>query len=117
MKVARSKKQPTVAVDPFGDRIKNEIISAPKYVEKDTNYVPAPSQLPDNRQKNIDNNLLEVFNFYCRKFAAVRGDFNQKNTNLIVLGLQGFNRFSKDFKVPLTSAELTTVWKKSSNNH
>lgn len=58
-----------------------------------------------------------MFNFYCRKFAQVRGDFNQKNHNLVVLGLQGFTRFSKDFKVPLTTGELTTVWKKGSNNH
>ena len=60
---------------------------------------------------------MEVFNFYCRKFAAVSGDFNAKSQNLVVLGLQGYTRFAKDFKVPLGSSELTTVWKKSSSGH
>ena len=80
--IQKSKKLPTVPVDPFGDRAKtvNDLAPVPKkYVEKDANYVIAPSQLPEERQKVIDNNLLEVFNFYCRKFAAVRGDFTQKN--------------------------------------
>jgi len=78
-----------VPVDPFGERAprQSEEPSQPKYTEKDPNYVVPPSELPDDRQKIIENNLLEVFNFYCRKFAAVRGDFTQKNQNLIVLGL------------------------------
>ena len=118
-KVIKSKKQPTVPINPFSERPNPKQKGEQKrYVEKDTNYVPPPDHLPEARQKTIDNNLLEVFNFYCRKFAAVRGDFTQKNQNLVVLGLQGFTRFAKDFRVPqLTTTELTTVWKKSSNNH
>ena len=76
-----------------------------------------PSEVSPDAQKAIDKNLREIFNFYCRKFANVRGDFSDKGQRLTVLGLQGFTRFSKDFKVPLTTNETTTVWKKSSINH
>ena len=58
-----------------------------------------------------------MFNFYCRKYVAQRGDFEKLNANLVVLGLHGYNRFCKDFKVPVSSADVTTVWKKSSKDH
>ena len=45
------------------------------YVELDPNYVPPPSSVSAEAQKTIDKNVFEVFNFYCRKFAAVKGDF------------------------------------------
>ena len=47
----------------------------PAYVEKDPNYVPPPSTVSPMDVKTIDTNLHEVFNFYSRKFASVRGDF------------------------------------------
>ena len=89
----------------------------PSYVEKDPSYKPPPSEVSADSQKAIDKNLREVFNFYCRKYANVRGDFNDKTNLLTVLGLQGYTRFTKDFKVPLPTHEVTTVWKKSSINH
>ena len=49
------------------------------YVELDPDYVAPPSELSPEDQKTVDKNILEVFNFYCRKFAAVRGDFSQLN--------------------------------------
>ena len=54
---------------------------------------------------------------YCRKFALHKGDFSQINQNLTVLSLNGYNKFCKDFKVPLPNNEMITVWKKSSINH
>jgi len=47
----------------------------------------------------------------------VRGDFNQLHQNLLVLALPGYSRFCKDFKVALSTVDVTTVWKKSSLNH
>ena len=87
------------------------------YVEDDPNYVPPPSELPAEVQSVIDANMIEVFNIYCRKFASLRGDFSQLNQNLYVLGLQGYTKFCKDFKVPLANNDITLVWKKSSSNH
>ena len=87
------------------------------YVEEDPYYVPPPSSVTPEEQKIIDKNLLEVFNLYCRKYANQKGDFNQISENLVVLGLQGYTKFCKDFKIPATNNELTTVWKKSSTNH
>lgn len=89
----------------------------PSYIEDDPNYVAPPSEISVEAQKIIDSNLVEVFNIYCRKYASLKGDFNQLNQNLFVLGLQGYTKFCKDFKVPLANNELTLVWKKSSNNH
>ena len=40
-----------------------------KYLETDPNYVPPPNWLDPELQSQIDANLLEVFNLYCRKFA------------------------------------------------
>ena len=66
----------------------------------------------------IDKNLLEVFNYYCRKFVDQRGgDFSKLDKNLYQLGLNGFNRFCKDFRVPLDNQGITLAWKKASNNH
>ena len=50
----------------------------PRYVEKDPRYVAPASEVTADSQKTIDQNLREVFNFYCRKFADVRGDFSNK---------------------------------------
>ena len=61
--------------------------------------------------------MIEVFNIYCRKFASLKGDFSELQQNLVVLGLQGYTKFCKDFKVPLVTNDITLVWKKSSNNH
>ena len=88
-----------------------------EYVEEDASYVPPPTSLLQQAQKLVDKNLLEVFTFYSRKYASVRGDFESKNHNLAVLALPGYTKFCKDFKVPLTTGEITTVWKKSSVNH
>lgn len=52
------------------------IVKPTGYVEDDPNYVPPPSSLSPEAQKAVDKNLLEVHNFYSRKFASVRGDFN-----------------------------------------
>ena len=87
------------------------------YIEKDPNYVPPPSTISPEIQKIIDNNLLEVFNFYCRKYASTRGDFQQLHQNLMLLAIQGYTRFCRDFKVPLTTNDITLVWKKASLNH
>ena len=77
-----------------------------------------PSSLPIEVQKTIDRNLLEVFNFYCRKFIDQKGgEFAKLDRNQYVLGLNGFNRFCKDFKVPLDNPGITLAWKKASNNH
>ena len=89
----------------------------PSYIEKDPSYVPPPSTISDEAQKIIDQNLLEVFNFYSRKFASLKGDFQQLHQNLVLLGLQGFTRFCRDFKVPLSTSDITLVWKKASLNH
>ena len=86
-------------------------------MEDDPNYVPPPSEISPEAQSTINTNLIEVFNIYCRKFASLKGDFNQLNQNLFLLGLQGYTKFCKDFKVPIANSELTLVWKKSSNNH
>lgn len=59
----------------------------PVYIETDPSYVPPPSSVTPEEQKVIDTNLFEVFNFYSRKFASVKGDFNQLSQNLAVLGL------------------------------
>ena len=87
------------------------------YVEEDPEYVGPASSLSAEEQKQADMNLLEVFNFYSRKFASVRGDFEQLTQNLVVLGLQGYTRFCRDFGVGLSTGEVTLVWKKSSLNH
>ena len=77
-----------------------------------------PSSLPPEIQALIDKNLLEVFNFYCRKFINQKGgEFDKLDKNLILLGLNGYNRFCKDFKVPLDNQGITLAWKKASNNH
>ena len=93
------------------------MIEKPKYVDDDPNYAPPPSELSPEAQKLVNGNLMEVFTFYSRKFASVRGDFESKNHNLIVLALPGYTKFCKDFKVTLSASEITTVWKKSSINH
>jgi hypothetical protein len=88
------------------------------YVEQDPYYIPPPSSVTPEEQKTIDSNLLEVFNLYCRKYYTnPKGDFSLISENLVVLGLQGYTKFCKDFKIPVTNNELTTVWKKSSTNH
>ena len=93
------------------------VVEKPKYVEDDPNYVPPPSELSPEAQKLVNSNLLEVFTFYSRKYASVRGDFEVKSQNLVVLALPAYTKFCKDFKVPLSTGEITTVWKKSSTNH
>lgn len=44
-------------------------------------------------------------------------DFDNLDRNLYVLGLNGFNRFCKDFMIPLDNPGITLAWKKASNNH
>lgn len=103
--------------EPDLEKKNNKKGKAKPYVEMDPNYVPPPSSVTPEEQKAIDENFFEVFNFYSRKFASVRGDFNQKYQNLAELSLQGYTKFCKDFKVPLSTGEITLVWKKASKNH
>ena len=76
-----------------------------------------PSSVPKETQELIDKNLLEIFIFYCKTFALKNKDFDEIDKNQYVLGLSGFNRFCKDFGIPLDNPGITLAWKKASNNH
>jgi len=60
--------------------------------------------------------MLEIFNYYCNKFLDQKGDFDALKGNRSVLGLNGYNAFAKDFKLPISGAQVTMTWKKSSEN-
>ena len=80
----------------------------------DENSVCQSSNL-DNRTEDFETislaaehvnkrNMLEIFNFYCNKFLDQKGDFDNLRSNRKVLGLNGYNAFVKDFKLPLTGS-------------
>ena len=61
--------------------------------------------------------LLEIFLFYCNKFLEQSGTFEALAEKKRLLGMRGYHAFCKDFKLPVSSAKVTEIWKKASVNH
>lgn len=100
------------------EEAKNQPAAAPK--DSKGGFTEAlPDRVTPEEQAQIDRSLLEVFNYYCRKFLNHKagGDFGKLDKSLIMLGLNGFNSFCKNFKVPLDNTSITLVWKITSGNN
>ena len=61
--------------------------------------------------------LREIFNFYSRQHIPNGKEFDEVKESMTQVDLGEFMSFSKDFKIPLTKAKLTEVFKKCSINH
>lgn len=67
--------------------------------------------------KKVELALIEIFNYYSRRYIDKPTDFEQMHSNLFNLGLRGYIAFLNDMQIPVDKQRATEVWKKAAKNN